>query len=423
MSNRSVAPPIRPVKNLHLPEPQRFTLQNGIPVLAVNLGTQEIVKLDVIWRAGRNEEQKRLAARATARLLREGSRHRSGAEIAEQLDFWGASFNAPASLDFSSFVLYSLKKYADRAVPLFAEVLNEPIFPEKELDTFVKGSVQELAVELSKPETVAYRQLTELIFGDKHPYGWNSQAATFEDLRREDLTSFYNEFYSPENCLIVVSGRVDDALISLIDRELGQKKLPFKQPDFNWKASDETPRRVDYKQPGTLQTAIKIGRRLFPKNHDDHKGLFVLNTLLGGYFGSRLMANIREKKGYTYNIYSTIDTLLHDGYFYVATEVNADKTEATMTEIFREMEKLTTRLVPEHELEMVKNYLLGTLLTSLDGAMNVSDLIKSITLEGLPLTDFDRLVEVIRGISAKEIRELARRYFDPAAMWQVVVSA
>lgn len=421
MNIRSVPPPIRPIGKLQLPDFQRFTLDNGLPVVALNLGTQDIVKLEVIYRAGRTEEKKRLASRATARILRDGTTSRTGGEVAEQLDFWGASLNAPISLDFSGFNLYSLKKYADRAVPIFADVLQNPIFPEKELETFINGSIQELSVELAKPETVAYRQLTELIFGSDHPYGWNSVEETYRAIKRPDLLEFYNQFYVPKNGLVMVAGRVDDALISLINKELGQKKAVGETVKYDWTASAETPRRVEFELPGTLQSAIKIGRRLFPKNHDDHKGLFVLNTILGGYFGSRLMANIREKKGYTYNIYSTIDSMLHDGYFYVATEVNSDKTEATIAGIFKEMDKLSTRLVPDAELEMVRSYLLGVVLTSLDGAMNVSDLMKSMLLEGLPFSDFDRLVEVIRGISARELRELARQYFAPEMMWQVVV--
>jgi zinc protease len=421
MSARATPPPIRPVGKLQLPDYQSLTLDNGIPVVALDLGTQDIVKLEIVYRAGRNEEQKRLASRATARLLRDGTTMRTGAEIADQLDFWGASMNAPVSLDFSSFNLYSLKKYADRALPIFSEVMQSPIFPEKELETFVNGSVQELAVELTKPETVAYRLLTELIFGVDHPYGWNSVAATYQGLRRDDLVTFYQDFYTPQNALLVVAGRVDSALISLINKELGQKKVVGKTPKYDWDSSIETPRRVDIELPNTLQSAIKIGRRLFPKNHDDHKGLFVLNTILGGYFGSRLMTNIREKKGYTYNIYSTIDTMLHDGYFYIATEVSADKAEVTIREIFKEMEKLTTKLIPESELEMVRNYLLGIVLTSLDGAMNVSDMIKNILLEGLPMSDFDRLVEVIRTISAHDLRQLARQYFTAESMWTVVV--
>ncbi len=421
MSIRSTPPPIRPIGKLQLPDCQRITLDNGIPVVALNLGTQEIVKLEVIYRAGRTEEKKRLASRATARILRDGTTSRTGAEIAEQLDFWGASLNAPISLDFSAFNLYSLKKYAERAVPIFADVLQNPIFPEKELETFINGSIQELTVELSKPETVAYRQITELIFGANHPYGWNSIEQTYKEVKREDLVEFYDQFYVPKNALIMVAGRVDDALISLINNELGQKKASGETVKYDWTASVETPCRVDFGLPGTLQSAIKIGRRLFPKNHDDHKGLFVLNTILGGYFGSRLMANIREKKGYTYNIYSTLDSMLHDGYFYIATEVNSDRTEVTITEIFREMEKLRTRLVPDSELEMVRNYLLGVVLTSLDGAMNVSDLMKSMLLEDLPFSDFDRLVEVVRGITSREIRELARQYFAPEMMWTVVV--
>ncbi len=301
-------------------------------------------------------------------------------------------------------------------------MLQNPVFPEKELDVFINSSVQELAVELAKPETVAYREISELIFGQEHPYGWNSVEATYRDLKRADLASFFEKFYTPDNALVVVAGRVDDELISLINKELGQKKAAGQRVDFNWRPVAEPPRRVDIEMSGgSLQTAVKIGRHLFSKNHPDQHGFSVLNTILGGYFGSRLMTNIREKKGLTYNIYSTVDAMLRDGYFYIATEVNNEQAERAISEIFKEMDKLRTRLVPDTELEMVRNYLLGTILNGLDGAINTSELVKSMLADGQPFSEFDRLVETVKNISARELRELARQYLIPEAMWTVVV--
>ncbi len=421
--NRRTPPPIRPVQNLQLPDIQRVTLRNGIPVLVVALGTQPLVKVDVIFGSGRFEEKKRLVSRAVSRLLRDGTRSRSGAQIAEDLDTWGASVSVPSSLDTASFQLFALKKYFAESLEIFAEILTEPSFPEKELDTFVKASVAELSIELTKGETVAYRVLTEKMYGSGHAYGWNSTAETYESLRVEDLKEHFDEFYVAQNCQIVVSGMVDDQVLALLDQKIGSipsGKTPA-APDFSKNFEEKKPARLEIALPNSMQAAIKIGCRVVSKTHPDFKGLFVLNTVLGGYFGSRLMANIREKRGLTYNIYSTVDALQHDSYFYIGTEANAEKVAEVEAQIFKELEKLRRRLVPESELEMVKNYLLGVLLMSLDGPMNVSEVVRSMAIDGVPFSDFENLVSEIRSITPERLQFLAKKYLTKKSMWTVVV--
>lgn len=167
--NRKSAPPVHEVRNLVLPDPQVVRLDNGVPVYVLDFPGQEIVKIEAVYRAGRPEEGKHLVSRATSRLLREGTANRTGAEIAEHIDFYGGSLNVPTNLDTASFLLFSLKKYAAELIPVFAEVLQDPVFPESELETFKRTSVQELLVELEKVEVLAYRKITELIFGERHP--------------------------------------------------------------------------------------------------------------------------------------------------------------------------------------------------------------------------------------------------------------
>ncbi len=384
---------------------------------------QEIVKIEAVYRAGRPEEDKHLISRATSRLLREGTANRTGAEIAEHIDFYGGSLNVPTNLDTANFLLFSLKKYAAELIPVFAEVLQEPVFPESELETFKRTSVQELLVELGKVEVLAYRKITELIFGERHPYGYNSIPDDYAALQRADLQRFFDTWYHPSNLMIFASGRVDDEVLSLLNRHLGQSKKNGKIPDFSpISPSPLTPLTpLTLPHPGSLQTAIKIGRRTFNRRHPDFNGLFVLNTILGGYFGSRLMMNIREKKGFTYNIYSTIDTYLYDGCFYIATEVNPGKTVATVKEIFAEMKKLREKPVDDDELAMVRNYLLGMLLNGLDGPLNTSDVVRSLIVEDLSHDAFDGLVETIRSITPAQLQRLAERYLQPADYWMVTV--
>ncbi len=419
--NRKTSPTIHQVGHLVLPEPKVVRLDNGIPVYALDFPGQEILKIEAVYRAGRPEEDKRLAARAAARLLREGTTRRSGAEIAEHIDFYGGSLSVPTNLDTSNFLLFSLRKYAAELIPVFAELLQEPSFPTDELETFKRTSIQELQVDLDKEEVLAYRRITELIFGTAHPYGYNSMPADYTALTRDDLARHFDHWYTPGNCRLFVSGRVDEPVLQLLNRHLGQNRRQGLTPRTPPQIADNQPHKEHIKHAGSLQTAIKTGRRLFSRHHPDYNGVYVLNTILGGYFGSRLMMNVREKRGYTYNIYSTADAMLHGGCLYVATEVHTGKAAATLREIFLEMKRLRETPVPGEELSMVRNYLLGMLLNGLDGPLNTSDVIKTLITEDLPLHAFDELVHTIRTITPETLQELANRYLQPEDFWTVTV--
>jgi predicted Zn-dependent peptidase len=421
MLNRKETPAVFEIRELPLPQPQLRLLDNGMPVYILPYPGRQVLKVEVSYQAGRPEEVKPMSARATARLLSEGSRRRNSAEIAEWFDFYGSSFSNPANLDTANFILFTLEKYAEAVLPVFAETLLEPAFPESELQNFQETNIRELMVELDKVEVLAYRQITEAMFGSAHPYGYNSTPEMYRALTQADLKDFYQRWFTPANGLIFVSGEVTDRVLELLNQTLGQTPARGQKPAFSWKHPTPNPVRQHIPHPGALQTGIKIGRRTFHKKHPDYNGMYVLNTILGGYFGSRLMLNIREKRGYTYNIYSSLDAMLHDGYFYIATEVSSDKTQTTVKQIFREMRRLQEQPVPTEELNMVRNYLMGMLLNGLDGPLNSSDVVKSLIVDGLQAEHFHALAYTIRSITPEEIMQLAQRYFNPEDFWVVTV--
>lgn len=424
MLDRSQSPDIQQIKNLKLPQPELIHLDSGIPVYMINMGTQDIVKIEVVFNAGRPFEDKKLVARTTAALLKEGTKNYTSAQIAEEVDFYGDTLSIPVNLDTSNVILYSLTKHLDKVLPLLGEVLNSPIFPQPELAAFVNRSKQRLSVDLTRNDVVAYRKITEFIFGEDHPYGYNSAPETYEALTREDLLAHFKNKYVAENCRIFISGKVNDALIKSINRHLGQAILRGKKSVANFQQTYPKAKPVFIPSAeDSVQTAVRIGCHLYNRTHEDYKGMYVLNTILGGYFGSRLMTNIREDKGYTYNIFSTLDSMLFDGCFYVGTEVGNEFVEKTLKEIYLEFDVLQQDLVEEDELKMVQNYLLGNVLTSLDGPFNVADVAKTLIIEGLPLSDFDTLVDAVRNVSAEEIRDLARKHLNKENMWEVIVGA
>ena len=421
MPDRSIAPLIKQIDQIHLPSPTKYHLDNGIPVYEINKGTQDIIKIEVVFNAGRPYEHKRLAARATASLIKEGTPNNNSAAISEKVDFYGGTLSTPYNLDTSNIVLYSLNRHLEKLLPIAAEVIKTPVFPSDELETYIQQSKQRLQVDLQKTDVIAYRKITEFIFGEEHPYGYNSFADTYSALSRADLISHHQRNYTQENCRIFISGKSNPGIIKMLNHHFGRnmqsgKPIAKPFPDFA-----PEPKKIKIPHQDSSQTAIRIGRRLFNRKHEDYQAMYLVNNILGGYFGSRLMANIREDKGYTYNIYSSIDTMYQDGCFYIGTEVGNEFLEPTKQEIYKELYTLQTEFVEEQELEMVRNYLLGNLLTMFDGPFNTGEVIKTMVLEDLPKQSFYDLVENIKTISPDQIQHLAQKYFKAEDLWEVVV--
>lgn len=418
---RTKMPDVKGVGKLQVPKPYLWHLSNGTPVYEINMGTQDIVKLELVFLAGRPFEEKQLVARATLPMLREGTENLSSAKIAEILDFYGGTLSNPINLDTGNLLLYSLRKHFHSLLPLFAEVVSAPVFPQAELDTFILRNQQRLQVDLTKNDIVSFRKFTEMLYPDGHAYGYNSLPETYAKLTREDLISHFQKNYTAENCVIFLSGKIDDEVRKLLDTHLGSNMLRGEKREVNLAPPNHHPEQVRIPHPDVVQTAIRIGCPMFTRHHEDYSGMYVLNTILGGYFGSRLMANIREDKGYTYNIYSSHDAMRYGGYFCVASEVGNEFVEDTVRQIYLEMEKLQNDLVPENELEMVRNYLLGTLLTNLDGPFNIIEVIKTYALEGMGIETFEAMADKVKNISSEELRTLAQRYLPKEKMWEVIV--
>lgn len=426
--DRSAPPPISNIVPADLPAHQEIILDNGLKMYVLHFPDQPILKIELAFHAGRPEEQQRLAAYMTPRLMQEGAGGHSASEIAEQLEYYGASMSAWNWLDACGFTLTGLSHYAEHTIPLFADMLLHPNFSEKELEVLIQNHLQELQVELDKVEVISYRTLTERLYGANHPLGYNSSAEDYRALNTAVLRQFYEENLSLADAWIFVTGKVDDDIIALLRQYLGQhpagkarssdRHIPVPAPDFP--KSGKYP-RLNIEHPGALQASIKMGRLLFNRFHPDFYEVQVLNTIFGGYFGSRLMSDIREEKGFTYNIYSGIDTYYETGYLYVSTEVNSDKAEATIRAIRKAMKDLRENPVSDEELSMVRNYMTGALLNGLDGPLNKSSVLRSIIFERIGQEGIARQLDVLQHITAGRLMELANQYLQPKDFLTVVV--
>lgn len=423
MPDRKKGVLIKPVQQLYIPPIEIYFLTNGIKVYEINLGSQDIIKMEIIHEAGRSTEHQKLISKATASLMREGTDFKSSSEIADEIDYYGSSIKTASNMDFSYSTLYSLSKYAGKGIRLMHEIYTQPTFPEDEIEKFKKLNIQKLKEELGKNEVLSYRQITDEIFGKDHAYGYNSTEESYKLITREEIIRHYTQRYGTNNCTIILSGKITDTIRKEVINLFGSFDKPITDPVYTPVTTSEVGRKVQIYSKNEHQNAIKTGFRLFDVNHTDQSAFYLTNAILGGYFGSRLMTSIREESGYTYDIYSTVDQMLHDGCFYVSTEAAPEYTESILKEVLHQMDVLKNEPVSSKELNMVKNYLMGNFMNVLDGPVNVSSFVKSMLFLGREPTDFLSFSDEIMQITSDTIMHTAQEYFKEENMIEVIVAS
>ncbi len=420
--DRKQAPDFRDIENINLIKPEHQQLDNGCNVFSFNSGDQELVRIEWIFNNLRFDPAKPLLNVAVNAMLSDGTTKLTAAEIADKIDFYGAFLQVEYGYDSSTVVLYSLNKHLQHTLPVLQDILTDSIFPEKELETYIRNQQQKLQVSLQKNDIVARRNFNKAIYSDTL-YGFGANADDYKTLHRDDMLEHFKQMYQPSNCTLIVAGKVEYDALELIKNTFGKgwnntaAQADTSQPE----AKAATEHFYYTNKQDALQSAIRMGIPAINRTHPDFAALQVLNTVLGGYFGSRLMANIREDKGYTYGIGSGVSSLKHGGAFFIATEVGADVCKATVTEIEKEINILKTELISEGELSLVRNYMLGSLLGSLENVMSHADKFKNLYFSGLDYDYYDRYVEVIKTVTAEELQQLANKYLNFDSFYKVIV--
>jgi predicted Zn-dependent peptidase len=414
MINRIQHPPFKTIDKIDVIQANHNTLNNGIRLYSISAGSQEITRIEIIFRAGMYYQPAALIASATNTLLESGTRSFTANQISDGVDFYGSFLEVQVEQDFATITLFSLNKYLDQSLVFIEEILKYPTFPEDEFKIHISNKKQKHAINSQKVNVLAKRKFTELLFGPAHPYGVEVKDADFNRINTGELRSFFNARYGSGNCTIIASGNLPANLRDLLNKFLGTEKWgnAAQATELHAKIEPVAGRQHLVVKDDAIQSAIRVGRILFNKTHPDYFNFQVLNTILGGYFGSRLMANIREDKGYTYGIGSGINNLVHSGYFYISTEVGADVTSATLSEIYSEIKTLREKLVDEHELETVRNYILGNFLRSVDGPFALADKFKSIWEYGLQYSYFEDYFKAVKSVTPAELRDLANKYLQ-----------
>lgn len=376
-----------------------------------------MIKIELVFRAGRWFEQPWGAAYFTANLLSKGTLQKSSFEIAQTFDRYGAHLEVNPGLDIVSISLYSLTKHLKPSLELLLEILTMPAFPEKELEQMKSIYLQNLKVNNEKTSFQASKLIRKNLFGEQHPYGKELEETEVSTLTRDHLIGHYSRHF--KDLFIIVSGKVEetkqlitDTFSTLPSLAVGDKAIAdIPQKNFRQLVDKE----------GSIQSSIRIGKRFINRTHPDYFDTLFLNHILGGYFGSRLMKNIREDKGLSYGIYSSLHTLKKDSYLVIGADVNKENLGLAFDEIRKELARLRTQLIEVEELETARNHFIGSLQSEITTPFAHAEKVKSMLLFNLPANYYQNMIARLDAINAPDLIRMAETYFNEESFFEVAV--
>ncbi len=423
--NRKTSPVIKDAIDykLELKPYEHYSLDNGVPVYSINAGAQDVLQIEMVFYAGNFFEQEKGIAAATNYLLKNGTSARSALQINEDFEYYGAYCNRACYNETAVVTLHTLTRHLDKLLPVMRDMLTDSQFPQQELEIYQQNSRQRLQVNLQKCEFVAGRLIDSYLYGEQHPYGVYTNLEDIEKLSIDAIKKFYQQYYINGQLIIFVAGKIPADLQKQLNEFFGKLtvgKPPLSLPDMKATPALEKKYRIT-NDATSVQGAIRIASQFPNRHHPDFKKAIILNSVFGGFFGSRLMSNIREDKGYTYGIHSYLQNHMQQSAWMISTEAGKDVCEPAIEEIYKEMQKLRDEPIDDEELLLVRNFMIGGILGDLDGPFQIIAKWKNIILNNLGENYFYDSVNEIKTISAAELQEIANRYLLPEKFYELVV--
>jgi len=410
MLNRSIAPAFSKTFSFDLPIPEIVKLPSAVDFVYLQGLQQEVFKLEVIFNAGKWQEPKPGLAHFTSIMLDKGTSNKSSREIAEALDYYGAQIEISSGYDFVAISLYGLKKFIREIFPVFIEVLSDPVFAEEEFDLQKKIFLQNLEVNEKKTSFLVSRLIRKNIFGSNHPYGNSVEKTNVSEITKDDLKNYFISNFLPHEIYLV--GSLDTQQIYWLIDQLSLLRLGSSNVNKEFTVEPGDPIQHISRPDDGVQSSIRMGMRTINRGHKDYFSLLLLNHILGGYFGSRLMKNIREEKGLTYGIYSSLSPFKNDCMFSIGADVDKINVELTINEIKREIETLCLNQIAKDELEVAKNHLLGGIQLEMANPFSTFDKIKNVRLNQLEKGYYNNLFASVKSINPEKLQATAQEYFN-----------
>lgn len=419
--DRSKTPEFLIPQDIHLPNPIKRTLPNGVHLYFIPTPEIDAIRLEINSETqnSSNSADKKLTSFFTLHMMMEGTKSMDGSELDDFFDFYASEVEVHAGFENNSIALITTKKHFSKVIPVFRSLLTEATFPEKELAKRKSQKALNLSIQREKTAVRASQLFRQQLFGQDHPYGQIAEEADVESIQRDDLLKYYETslLINPE---IFLTGNVDAEELALIETYLGSLIIN-KDNNPAYTFENKPTARLYEDRKDALQSSIRIGCHLIPKSHPDYHALTVFNTILGGYFGSRLIKNIREDKGHTYGIYSTIGSLQGADYWVIMADVQKAFVNEVIEEIYKEINLLKTTPVSAEELEVVKNYMIGNFLSTFSSSFELINKFKSIHLAGLDMNFYEDKLDFIRDFKAEDILAVGQKYFLKDDLIEVIV--
>ena len=418
MLDRTIAPPFQRTTSFELIQPEKKTLVGGAEAYFILGGTQDVSKVEVIFPAGRWAEKLWGVAYFSSNLLSKGTHKRSSSQLAHLLDFYGAHLEIHPGLDFVSVCLYIHNKNFEPALNIFLELLTESIFPKEELDLLKSIYLQNLKVNHEKTSFQASRLVRKNLFGDNHPYGKELEEADVAKIDQAALVQHYSAFF--KNGTVIVAGKVSEKNKKLITDAFSFLGFsPAVRMEFS--NSEQQHLRSVVAKEGSVQSSVRLAKKCISKTHADYVDAIFLNHILGGYFGSRLMKNIREDKGLSYGISSSLHALKNDSYLVIGADVNCENVTLTFDEINKELKRLRTEKIDDEELTIARNHFIGSLQLEITTSFAHADKLKNIILFNLSPLHYQNMISRIDALSAEDLMHVAERYFTEDSFIEIAV--
>jgi len=421
MPDRKSPPDFKTSEEIDIKEIQKFLIRDSIPVYILKSGDQDIIKLDFVFNAGKIYHKNSLIPEIVNALIDKGTQMLSSEKISEIFDFYGAYLETETGKHTVSVTLYTLSKYYKETFHLLFEILFNAFFPQHEIDVFLRNKHQSFLINRQKTDIVSNEIFAETIFGKEHPYGVFVKEKDFNNISRNQIIDFYKEFYSADNMFVMLSGKINDNHFSFLKSFL--KEIKFSKKNHltrRIETVEKKPVKIYHKIENSVQSSLRVGKITINKLHPDFFDLNICTVILGGYFGSRLMTNIREDKGYTYGIYAGNISLRESGFFVISAESGKDVYKKALEEIYKELKILRTVPVSEDELNRVKRWLFGNIIKIFDGPLALSEAYRSIISYNLKKEYFLKYLERIKNISPEIILNIAQKYLHEDSMTEIV---
>ena len=353
-------------------------------------------------------------------MILSGTKNYPKSAISEELDFYGAYFQLNPNYNNTEIQVICLHRYIQPVVSLLKEILTNCLFTQADFEIYLDKKKQQFQISKKKVAFLGRTHFMNQIFGDHHAYGILRHDEDYLHTDREDVVNYYNHYIKNQPFELYLTGKFTEEDITFIESELIPQELVNYSIEPITNTFSDKGSKFNIELKDAMQSSVTVGFACPNSSHPEFLEWKVVNTILGGYFGSRLMKNIREDKGYTYGISSRLMHYPESGMFKISTEVGSQHVEDTLVQIYAEIEKLKTELISESELELVKNYLLGGVLSSSDGLMQQAAMYKNLHEQGFDWQRMHDFIDVIKTITPEKVLESAQRFFALSDMTEVV---